>query len=204
MGILVVKVHGFREVNCAVEDGLSFFADALLAGSNLVVKVTGDRGLAKFGDLVRSDAPTLNAIDPVVNGKLATFLLDKLLKVKSLNIVGVQPPVVLNANDFTERFVFWEYTVDALQVNLVRLKDFDEAVNAAQIPPSVLLHDKEAAAQNVAHIATSSDVGGQGTVRDSDQNSASVIQYNVKVFNGLNAAFNLIDGFAHNLSELAP
>lgn len=70
----------------------------------------------------------------------------------------MQPPFVLDLDDSAEGLVFRELAIDALQVSLMLLKDFNKAVHAQVLPPASLFEKGEASAENITHITATADI----------------------------------------------
>ena len=70
----------------------------------------------------------------------------------------MQPPLVLDLDNASEAFVLRESSIYAFKISLVVLKDFNEAIHAELVPPASLFEQCEATSQDVANIATASDI----------------------------------------------
>ena len=158
--ISVVKVDAscLWQVQRAIQDLLRCLHDLLLTRSDLIVKVAWRRSASNLCDCVDGDSPGGHGKDPVIDAELVLLLLKELLELDSLCFIRVKPSFVLNLDNLTERLVLRELAIDAFKVTLVMLKYFNEAIHAQLIPPTALLHESEAAAKNVTHIATSTNV----------------------------------------------
>ena len=158
MSVVKVDASCLWQVKCAIQDLLGCLHDLLLTRSDLIVKVAWCRSASNLCDCVDGDAPGCHGEDPVIDAQLVLLLLEELLELDGLCLIRVKPSFVLNLDHLTERLVFGELSVDAFKVALVILKYFNEAIHTQLIPPTALLHESEAAAKNVTHIATSANV----------------------------------------------
>ena len=119
--------------------------------------------------------------------------MEEFFELDRLSLVSCQPSLVFDLNDLTETLVLREFTVDTFEVALVILEDFDEAVHAQLVPPATHLTKGEAAAQNVTHIAATTDVGGEGSIRDGNKDRTRVIKNDEHLFDDLNRRLKVLN-----------
>jgi hypothetical protein len=70
----------------------------------------------------------------------------------------VKPSIVFNFNDFTERFILWEFSVDALKIDFVVFKNLKESFHSNFVPPIILLQNEKDASENVSNVSTTTDI----------------------------------------------
>lgn len=190
-------------MNGVVKNLFCGFGRAILFVRDCVVQISRDREPRNLGNFVSSDAPGGANHDPVIDGELALLLFEKLLKVSLLSSVSVKPSVILDLNNFSERFVLRELAVDALEIDLMVLKDLKETFHSNFVPPVVLFEDKEAPAKDVANVGATTNVGRKAAVRDGHKERTGVVQNDVKLLHILHRVlygFDVLTDLCCNVS----
>lgn len=157
--MIIIENHlCLRNVRCVVQHIGYLLSCALLPLRDLIVQVLWNLDLSDFGDLVSRNTVRLHACDPVIDRQLALPRLDGLFQFLHRLYVRVLPSIVLDLHDCIEAFILWELSVNAFQVQFVVVEDLQEAFHSQCVPPAILLHETEHSSQNVAHIASTSDI----------------------------------------------
>lgn len=113
-------------------------------------------------------------------------LLEHLFDLGFLGVVILEPSLVLEFDDVVEGDVLGELAVHPLEVLDVPLEEFQETLHLEFVPPIVLLECGEDASEDVSHIGSTSNVGGERSIEYDHEDSPGMIEHDVEILHGLN------------------
>lgn len=126
-------------------------------------------------------------------------------------LVSCLPPDVLYFDDLIEALVFGKLSEDGFQVLLVAVENLQEIggnflvwAHAEFFEPAIPLADLENSTENVADVATTANIGGEGTIRNGNENCSGVVQHDVEVLDFGHSDFHLVDWHVNFSCELGP